>query len=73
MAVVIKFYSISNNTYKTKTWFHNSILYKISGRKHCTHLSNCDGLYMLGRGSGTIKRYVEVGLSLWVCALIFSS
>jgi hypothetical protein len=30
----------------------------------------CDGLYMLGLGSGTIRRYglVGIGVSLWVWA-----
>ena len=32
---------------------------------------HCDGLYMLGPGSGTIRRYdlVGVGMSLWAWAL----
>ena len=33
-------------------------------------LTSCDGLYMLGSGSGTIRRcgLVEVGVSLWAWA-----
>jgi hypothetical protein len=33
---------------------------------------SCDGLYMLGLGSGTVRRcgLVGVGVSLWVWALI---
>ena len=35
-------------------------------------IKGCDGLYMLGPGSGTIMRcgLIEVGVSLWVWALI---
>jgi hypothetical protein len=35
----------------------------------------CDGLHMLGPGTGTIRRYgpVGVGLSLWVWAIRFLS
>jgi hypothetical protein len=38
-------------------------------------LGNCDGLYMLGPGSGTVRRcgFVGVGVSLWVWAIRPSS
>jgi hypothetical protein len=42
---------------------------------HCNHLLSlpvCDGLYMLGLRSGTIRRcgLTGVGVSLWIWALI---
>jgi hypothetical protein len=38
-------------------------------------IRSCDGLYMLGPGSGTVRGcgHVGVGVSLWVLALRSSS
>jgi hypothetical protein len=44
----------------------------LMGRQNWNQIIKCDGLYMLRQGSGTIRKYVPVGVgvSLWVWALI---